>query len=208
MERAGRRQFIQPDNVHEDYWRKMTTCTNERVVAWRLFCRILRERQAHETRPTIAQAPTLSLSAYAQLTRLVYAFLYPETTGPTQHTYAHPIAHPPPSREHHDYLDVAHGLESRTTAQLQGNVLRPRVIRDDDNIVLLLPRPPLLSLLCLLFYDALLSLSLSCLPIHARIHYQHTHTVSLYFSLSPWPSASVNSPQRIQVSLIGLFHFV
>ena len=154
-----------------------------------VFCRFLRERQAHETvtRPTtagIAQAPTLSFPAYAQLTRLVRAFLYPETPGPTQHTYAHPITHPPPSREHHNYLDVAHGLESRTTIQLQGNVLDPRVIRDDDDIVLFLPRPPLLSLLCLLFYDTPLSLSLSCLLLHARIHYQHTPTVSLPFSLS------------------------
>jgi len=211
LERAGRRQLNQPDNVHQDYWRKMTTCTNERVAAWRLFCRILRERQAHETRLTRAQAPTLSLPAYAQLTRLVHAFPYPETPGPTQHTYAHPITHPPPSGEHHNHLDVAHGLESRPTIQLQGNVLRPRVIRDADDNVLLLPRTPLLSPLCLLFYDAPLSLSLSCLLLHARIPYQHTHTVSLYFSLSlalsacKFPSTYICILYRSLSFCVGLF---
>jgi len=108
----------------------MATGTHERVAAWSLFCRILREQQSHETMPTtadIAQAPTLSLPAYAQLTLPVHAFMRPNTPGPTQRTYSHPMTHPPSTGEHYNHLDVAPGLESQTTIQLQGNVLCPRV---------------------------------------------------------------------------------
>jgi len=115
--------------VHEDQW-MMATGTHERVAAWSLFCRILREQQSHETMPTtadIAQAPTLSLPAYAQLTLPVHAFMRPNTPGPTQRTYSHPMTHPPSTGEHYNHLDVAPGLESQTTIQLQGNFLCPRV---------------------------------------------------------------------------------
>jgi len=96
----------------------------------------------------------LSLLGYAQLTRPVHAFLYTETRAtPTQHHYAYQIMHPPPSEEHHNYLDVALGLQPRITIQLQGNELRPRVIHYADDTVLLFPQLPFL--LCLLFFDAL-----------------------------------------------------
>jgi len=61
--------------------------------------------------------------------------------------------HPPPSEEHHNYIDVALGLQPRITIQLQGNELCPRVIHYADDTVLLFPQLPFL--LCLLFFDAL-----------------------------------------------------
>jgi len=72
---------------------------------------------------------------------------------PAQHHYAYQIMHPPPSGEHRNYLDVALGLQPRTTAQLQGNKLRPRAIHYADDTVLLFPHLPFL--LCLLFFEAL-----------------------------------------------------
>ena len=98
--------------------------------------------------------PLPSLSAYAQLTWPVNAFLYPETRAIlAQHNYAHQIMHPPSTGEHRNYLQAAPGLESRTNAPLQGNKMRPRVIHYVNETVLLFSQLP--SLLCLLFYDAL-----------------------------------------------------
>jgi len=66
--------------------------------------------------------PLLSLSAHAQLTRPVNAFLHPETRAIlAQHNYAHQIMHPPATWEHRNYLQAATGLEPQTNAQLQGN---------------------------------------------------------------------------------------
>jgi len=59
----------------------MPTGPDEGVAAWRRFCSSLREPQAHGTWFTTAnpaQASTLSLPAYAQLTRPVHAFPYQE----------------------------------------------------------------------------------------------------------------------------------
>jgi hypothetical protein len=121
------------------------------------FHRSQREPQAYGTWLTTAdtaQASTLSLPAYVQLTQPVYAFLYPETSAtPVQHNYAYQIMHPPPSGENRNYLDVAPGLQPRTTTQLRGNELRPCAIHYADNTVLLFPQLPFL--LCLLSYDAL-----------------------------------------------------
>ena len=118
----------------------------------------IREPQAHGTWLTTAdtaQASTLSPLAYAQLTRPIHASLYPETCAtPAQYSYAYQIMHPSPSGEHHhNYLDVALGLQPRTTTQQQGNELRPRVIHYADKTVLLFPQLPFL--LYLLFFDAL-----------------------------------------------------
>jgi len=134
----------------------MATDLDERVAEWRRFRRSLRDPQAHGSRLTpadTAQASTLSLPAYAQLLRPVHAFPYLETRATlAQHNYAHQIMHPPSTGEHRNYLEVAPGLEPRTTIQLHGNEMRPRVIHYADDIVLLFP--PSLFLLCLLFYDA------------------------------------------------------
>ena len=86
-----------------------------------------------------AQASTLSLLAYAQLTRPVHAFL---NHAPTLIWGASQLP-----------FDVALGLQPRTTTQLQGNELRPRAIHYADDTVLLFPQLPFL--LCLLFFDAL-----------------------------------------------------
>jgi len=135
----------------------MTTGMGEGMAEWTRFRRSLREQQAHGTCLTTAdtaQASTLSPLAFSQLTRPVHAFLYNETHAtPAQHNYAYQIMHQPPSEENRNYLDVALGLQPRTTTQLQGNELRPRAIHYADDTVLLFPQLPFL--LCLLFYDAL-----------------------------------------------------
>jgi len=131
----------------------MATGMSESVAEWRS----LREPQAHETWLTTtntAQASTPSPLAFAQLTRPVHAFLYPETRAtPAQHNSAYQIMHQPLSGEHHDYIHVVLGLQPRTTTRLQGNELRPRAIHYADDIVLLFPLLP--CLLSLLSYDAL-----------------------------------------------------
>jgi len=130
----------------------MTTGMSERVAEWRR----LREPQAHGTWLTTtdtAQASTPSPIAFAQLTRPVHAFLYPETRAtPAQHNSAYQVMHESPSGEHRDYIDVVLGLQPRTTTQLQGHELRPRAIHYADDIVLLFPQMP--CLLSLLSYDA------------------------------------------------------
>jgi len=70
----------------------MATGMVEGVAGWRRFCRSLRETQAHATWLTTsdaAQASTLSLLAYSQLTQPVYAFLYP-----ARHTCPTPLCQP------------------------------------------------------------------------------------------------------------------
>jgi len=75
-----------------------------------------------------AQASTPSLPAYAQLTRPVLAFLYPEMCDTlAQHNYTHQIMHPPSTGEHCNCLDISPGLEPRTTTQLHGNGMLPRL---------------------------------------------------------------------------------
>jgi len=54
---------------------------------------------------------------------------------------------------HNNYLDVALGLQPRTTPQLQGIELCPRVIHYADDTVLLFSQLPFLP--CLLFCNAL-----------------------------------------------------
>ena len=114
--------------------------------------RSLREQQAHGTWLTTtvtAHASALPLLAYAHPTQPVHASLYPETRATlAQHNYAHPIMPSSSIGAQHNYLD----LEPRTTTQLQGNEMIPRVIHYTGDTVLLFPRLP--SLLCLLFYDA------------------------------------------------------
>jgi len=104
------------------------------------------EQQAHGTWPTTtvtAQASTLSRLAYAHPTRPVHASLYPETRATlAQHNYAHQVMHPPSPGAQHNYLDVAPGLEPRTTIQLHGNEMRPRAIHYADDTVLLFPDCP------------------------------------------------------------------
>jgi len=132
----------------------MATGMGEGVAEWTRFSMSLREPQAHGTWLTTTdtgQTSTLSPLAFAQLTRPVHAFLYPETRAtPAQHNPAYQIMHQPPSGEHRNYIDVVLGLQPQTTTQLQGNELRPRAIHYADDSVLLFPQ-----LLCLLFYDAL-----------------------------------------------------
>ena len=87
-----------------------------------------------------AQASTLFLPAYAQLTWPVHAFLYPETRATlAQQNYAHQIMQPPSTGEHRNYLDVAPGLEPLATAQLWWNGMRPLAIHYADDTVLLFP---------------------------------------------------------------------
>jgi len=131
--------------------RRMATGIDEGVADRRYLRRNLREQQPHETWLTTtvtAQASTLSLLAYAHLTRPVHAFLYPETRATlAQHNYAHPIMHPPSTGTQHNYVDVTSGLEP-----LHKNEMCPRAIHYAGDIVPLFPRLP--SLLCLLFYNA------------------------------------------------------
>ena len=114
--------------------------------------------QAHgrwlTTADTVQSSP-LSLSEYVQFTRPMHSFLYPETRAPTRahHNYTHPIVHPSSTEEHHNHLDANPDLEPRTTIQQQGIVPRLRVIHYADDTLLLLLRPRLLSLLCVLFYE-------------------------------------------------------
>ena len=126
----------------------MATDLDERVAEWRRFRRSLRDPQAHGARLTpadTAQASTLSRLAYAHPTRPVHASLYPATRATlAQHNYAHQVMHPPSPGAQHNYLDVAPGLEPRTTIQLHGNEMRPRVIHHADDTVLLFPRQPFL----------------------------------------------------------------
>ena len=125
---------------------------DERVAEWRRFRRSLHEPQAHGawlTPADTAQAFTLSLPVYVQLPQPVHAFPYSKMRATlAQHNYAHQIMHPPSTVEHCNYLNVAPGLEPRTTIYLHGNEMRPHVIHYADHIVLLFPRLPLL------FYDA------------------------------------------------------
>jgi len=91
---------------------------SEGVAEWRS----LREPQAHGTWLTTTdttQASTPSPLAFAQITRPVHTFLYPETrAAPVQHNSVYQIMHQPPSGEHHNYIDVVLGLQPQTTTQL------------------------------------------------------------------------------------------
>ena len=66
----------------------------------------------------------------------------------------HPIVHPPLTEEYRNHVDATPDLEPQTTTQQQGIVPRLRVIHYANDALLLLPRPRLPSLLCVLFYDA------------------------------------------------------
>jgi len=152
MDDGGHATVIHEGVDDDRYQRTMSTGMDEGVIERRRLRRILREQQAHGTWFTTTvtvQAATLSLLAYAHPTRPVHASLYPEMRATlAQHNYAHPIIPSPSIGAQHNYLD----LEPRTTIQLQGNEIRPRVIHYADDTVLLFPR--LSSLLYLLFYDA------------------------------------------------------
>ena len=146
MDDGGHATVIHEGVDDDGYLRTMSTGMDEGVIERRRLRRILREQQAHGTWFTTTvtvQAATLSLLAYAHPTRPVHASLYPETRATlAQHNYAHQVMHPPSPGAQHNYLDVAPGLEPRTTIQLHGNEMRPRAIHYADDTVLLFPDCP------------------------------------------------------------------
>ena len=157
--RAWRRAAMDDAGHATDMHEGVDGDSHQRTMATR---RSLREQQAHGTCLTTTvtgQTSALSLLTYAHPTRPVHASLYPEMCATlAQHNYAHPIMPSPSIGVQHNYLD----LETRTTTQLQGNEMRHHAIHYADDTVFLFPRLP--SLLCLLFYDAFLTIyTCSCL---------------------------------------------
>ena len=134
----------------------------EGVAEWRRFRvrRSLRESHRptqHGSPPPTQHTPLPSLSLHMRnllgQCMLSCSMHWQTRATPAQHSSAYQIIHTPQYGEHRDYMDVALGLQPRTTTQLQGNELRPHAIHYADDTVLLFPVLPFL--LCLLFFDAL-----------------------------------------------------